>query len=131
MDKVKEELAQPKTAQALKFTMEGHRDRVGALAMAHGGAFGDIVISVSWDMEARPARTPPALFKSLYQKTGFNSLRKKWVLTRTIDWRNGYPGYHLRCSRSTQSAGGPAETSEEIGPTCGAVDGLFPDCARG
>ena len=53
MDKVKEELAQPKTAQALKFTMEGHRDRVGALAMAHGGAFGDIVISVSWDMEAR------------------------------------------------------------------------------
>ena len=33
---------------------------------------------------------------------------KTWVLKRTIDWINGYPGYHLRrLTRSTQSAGGP------------------------
>ena len=76
MDKVKEELAQPKTAQALTFTMEGHTDRVGALAMAHGGAFGDIVISVSWDMEARPARTPCTLQIPL-QKDRFQLPSKK------------------------------------------------------
>ena len=33
--------------------------------------------------------------------------KEKWVLTRTIDWRNWYPGYHLSFASSTHSAGGP------------------------
>ena len=39
-----------------------------------------------------------------YKKTSSNPF-KLWVLKRTIGWVNGYPGYLLRFSRSTQSAG--------------------------
>ena len=58
-----------------------------------------------------PRPHAPALHSSNpLQHDRFNSLTNQWVLTRTIDWSNRYPGYHLRFSRTTQSAGGPCVT---------------------
>ena len=54
-----------------------------------------------------PVRTPCTLPNSI-ENDRFKSLQK----VRTIHWRNGYPGYHLRFSRSTQSAGGPGPSSQ-------------------
>ena len=59
---------------------------------------------------ARPPQGTPALFKP-HTKRQVQIPYKNWVLERTVDWINGHPRYHLRFPRSTESAGGPTQTS--------------------
>ena len=71
----------------------------------HGAGVGSVDLHAA--LGAALGRTPCTL-QVPYKKTGsiFYPLQKRgFFYKRTIEWRNGYPGYHLYFSRSSQSAG--------------------------
>ena len=81
-----------------------HDENIWVIVFELSVVVGSLVVQL-WCSPA-PARsaTAPCTPQTPYEKTGSNRSQKVGT-KRTIDWRNGYPGHHLRLSRSTQSAG--------------------------